>query len=164
MNLRRWVALGATAAVAVTVAVTGRSALASARAKKGIVGAWYVDTQGAPFVPHGMLFHADGTLSLTNPDAAEATNSSSAGYGQWKLVRGKVQGRFFEVNADKGTNQFTTLLVVTFTVTVDGDLFLGPASASYYDKDKQLVQGPLPAHLIGQRFEVHGPVPDPQIP
>jgi hypothetical protein len=157
------------AVAAVTAAVTaivigGQSMLAHAQGKKNIVGAWYVDTVGAPFVPHGMLFHADGTLSLTNPDAAEATNSSSAGYGQWRLDRGKVHGRFFEVNADKNTNLFTTLLVVTFTIKVDGDTFMGLATAEYFDKDRRRVQGPFPAELLGQRFEVTGPIPDPKIP
>jgi hypothetical protein len=111
-----------------------------------------------------MLFHADKTLSLTNPDAAEATNSSSAGYGQWQVDKKTISGRFFEVNADKTTNKFTTLLIVTFTVTVDGDRFAGPATAEYYDKDRRLVQGPFPAELLGQRFEVTGPIPDPKIP
>lgn len=126
-----------------------------------VVGAWYVDTVGAPFLPHGMLFHADGTLSLTNPDAAEAANSSSAGYGQWEAAGREVRGRFFEVNADKTTNQFTTLLVVTFRIRLDGRRFSGPATAEYFDGDRRLVQGPFPATLLGQRFEVSGPIPDP---
>lgn len=133
----------------------------SANVSSEIVGAWYVDTVGAPFVPHGIIFHADRTLVLTNPDAAEAQNSSSSGYGAWRQSRRTVTGRFFEVNADKTTNQFTTLLVVTFTVTVHGDTFTGPASASYYDGEQNLVAGPFPATLEGQRFEVTGPVPDP---
>lgn len=128
-----------------------------------IVGAWYVDTVGAPFVPHGITFHIDGTLDLTNPDAAEATNSSSAGMGAWTLAstRNGVRGRFFEVNADKTTNLFTSILVVTFKVTVSGDTFSGPASASYFDGDRNLIAGPFPATLKGQRFTVDGLVPDP---
>lgn len=128
---------------------------------KGIVGAWYVDTVGAPFEPHGITFHADQTLDLTNPDAAEATNSSSAGMGAWETgTKNVYKGRFFEVNADKTTNKFTTILVVTFQITVNGDKFSGPASASYFDGDRNLVNGPFPATLHGQRFEVTGPVPD----
>lgn len=128
-----------------------------------ISGAWYVDTVGAPFVPHGMTFHDDGTLDLTNPDAAEATNSSSAGMGSWTwipLING-ARGRFFEVNADKVTNQFTSILIVTFEFRVSGDVFTGPATARYYDGNKNLIDGPFPATLRGQRFPVDGPVPDP---
>jgi len=131
-----------------------------------ITGAWYVDTCGAPFAPHGITFHDDGSLDLTNPDAAEATNSSSAGMGSWNWVllpgggRG-AYGRFFEVNADKATNQFTSLLIVTFEFRVSGDTFTGPATARYYDGDRNLVAGPFPATLRGQRFAVDGPIPDP---
>lgn len=163
IRIRTWTVVALFIAVTATALAVGAT-MARAGIKRDIVGAWYVDTVGAPFVPHGMLFHADGTLSLTNPDAAEAANSSSAGYGQWRLERGKVQGRFFEVNADKATNQFTTLLVVTFTIKVDGDTFTGPATAEYFDKDRKRVQGPFPASLLGQRFEVTGPIPDPKIP
>lgn len=128
-----------------------------------ITGAWYVDTAGAPFAPHGMTFHDDGSLDLTNPDAAEANNSSSAGMGTWtwEALRNGARGRFFEVNADKATNQFTSILVVTFQFTVSGDTFTGPASASYYDGNRHLIAGPFPATLHGQRFTVDGPIPDP---
>jgi hypothetical protein len=75
--------------------------------------------------------------------------------------KSSYKGTFFEVNADKSTNAFTTLLVVTFEVTVNGDRFEGPASASYYDGNRNLVDGPFPATLKGQRFTVGGPIPDP---
>jgi hypothetical protein len=116
---------------------------------------------GAPFEPHGIIFHADGTMILTNPDAAEAQNSSSAGYGVWIKTKNGVKGRFFEVNADKTTNKFTTILVVDFSLTVDGNRFTGPATATYYDGSRAVVAGPFPAELKGQRFTITGPVPDP---
>lgn len=148
-------------AAAVALVAAGHPADA-ATGKASIVGAWYVDTVGAPFEPHGITFHADGTLDLTNPDAAEATNSSSAGMGAWQQTpKGSARGRFFEVNADKTTNQFTSILVVTFEFTVSGDTFTGPASASYFDGNRNLIAGPFPATLRGQRFAVDGPVPDP---
>jgi hypothetical protein len=110
-----------------------------------------------------MTFHDDGTLDLTNPDAAEATNSSSAGMGSWDwfpLING-AKGRFFEVNADKTTNKFTSILIVTFEFRVSGDTFTGPATARYYDGNRNLIAGPYPATLRGQRFPVNGPIPDP---
>jgi len=157
------------AVVIVTLIGIGGMGLVSsppAEAANGnIVGAWYVDTVGAPFEPHGMVFHNDGTLVLTNPDAAEATNSSSAGMGVWAFgAKATARGRFFEVNADKSANEFTTILVVTFEFTVTGDTFSGPASASYFDGDRHLVAGPFPATLKGQRFTVDGPIPDPIAP
>jgi hypothetical protein len=155
-----WIVLVVMAVVA-GLTLTGHSP-AEATKGKGVVGAWYVDTIGAPFAPHGITFHADGTLDLTNPDAAEATNSSSAGMGSWVAFgKDEVRGQFFEVNADKGTNQFTTLLVVKFEIKVSDLTFRGPANASYYDGNRNLVNGPFPAMLRGQRFDVDSPVPDP---
>lgn len=137
---------------------------AQATSGKSVVGAWYVDTLGAPFAPHGISFHSDGIIDLTNPDAAEAQNSSSAGMGEWVATKNGVKGSFFEVNADKSTNQFTTLLIVNFEIRVDGNRFEGPATASYYDGNRNLVAGPFPATLKGQRYTVGGPIPDPVEP
>lgn len=162
MSKRWWAAFLAVLFLPIGI-VTAQQA--NAANGKSIVGAWYVDTVGAPFEPHGITFHADGTLDLTNPDAAEAQNSSSAGMGAWQVTKNdNARGRFFEVNADKTTNQFTSILVVTFEFTVNGDTFSGPASASYYDGNRNLIAGPFPATLKGQRFTVDGPVPDPLVP
>lgn len=135
------------------------SAGASANTRGDIVGAWYVDAVGAPFAPHAMLFHDDGTVEITNPDAAEATNSSSDGMGAWIERHHQIVGQFLEVNADKATNKFTTNLIVTFTLTVDGDSFSGPANATYYDGNGQAVAGPFPATLKGQRITSDSPAP-----
>jgi len=159
MSRRGWILF--TAILLIVPALVGAGSIAQAGKGKSAVGAWYVDTVGAPFAPHGITFHADGTLVLTNPDAAEATNSSSAGMGSWVATSSGARGQFFEVNADKTTNQFTTILVVTFSITVTNTGFNGPASASYYDGNRNLVAGPFPATLVGQRFEVDSPVPDP---
>lgn len=147
--------LGVGVVVAATLAVT---TVASANART-IVGAWYVDAVGAPFAPHAMLFHDDGTVEITNPDAAEATNSSSDGMGAWIERHHQIVGQFLEVNADKATNKFTTNLIVTFTLTVDGDSFSGPANATYYDGNGQAVAGPFPATLKGQRITSDSPAP-----
>ena len=160
---RSWRAMCALAliAAAVVALTVGIREDADASKGKGIVGAWYVDTLGAPFAPHGISFHADGIVDLTNPDAAEATNSSSAGMGEWVTTKNGIKGVFIEVNADKTTNQFTTLLEVTFEVKVTGNTFQGPAVARYFDGDRNLVAGPFPADLRGQRICVGCPVPNP---
>jgi len=147
--------------ILVALMTLGLVAQSQAGDKKDIIGAWYVDTIGAPFAPHGISFHADGIIDLTNPDAAEATNSSSAGMGEWVATKDGFKGSFFEVNADKTTNKFTTLLIVRFEVKVSGLTFRGPATAEYYDGNRNLVNGPFPAMLKGQRFTVGGPIPDP---
>src|SRR5688572_22640792 len=147
--------------IVVTLMTVGMVSVSEAADKKAIIGAWYVDTCGAPFAPHGISFHADGIVDLTNPDAAEAQNSSSAGMGEWIATKDGYKGAFFEVNADKTTNKFTTLLVVKFEVKVNGNTFNGPATAEYFDGNRTLVAGPFPATLKGQRFTVTGPVPDP---
>lgn len=161
-----WAVTGVMLVVLVVLAallLTGRQP-AGATSVSPIIGAWYVDTVGAPFAPHGISFHADGIIDLTNPDAAEATNSSSAGMGEWVATKNGIKGSFFEVNADKTTNQFTTLLIVKFEIRVNGNTFRGPATAEYYDNNRRLVNGPFPATLKGQRFTVNGPVPDPVEP
>lgn len=163
MTRRRWLLSHLTLVVlaAITLMTVGSATPSEASDKKAIIGAWYVDTLGAPFAPHGISFHADGIIDLTNPDAAEATNSSSAGMGEWVATRNGFKGVFIEVNADKTTNDFTTLLQVTFEVKVNGNKFQGPAVAQYFDGNRNLVAGPFPADLRGQRITVGGPVPDP---
>jgi hypothetical protein len=153
------VAVLVAAVLAFVIADRGDAAVVAADRDRGIVGAWYVDTVGAPFAPHAMIFHSDGTVQITNPDAAEKTNSSSAGYGAWKATRGGFEGQFLEVNADKTTNLFTTNLMVTFRVVVHGDRFDGPAAATYYNRDGQPVQGPFPATLKGQRITTDSGAP-----
>ena len=73
-----------------------------------IVGAWRVDAEGAPFVPHMALFHADGTLLIHNPDAGNPQTSDSLGVGAWK-VDGEhpqtISGVFEEIMADRETHQ-----------------------------------------------------------
>lgn len=161
MKAKLWTAavtVAVLSAVIATVAAGSGPAQATDH-DRGIVGSWYVDTVGAPFAPHAMIFSSDGTVQITNPDAAEKSNSSSAGYGAWKAVRGGYVGQFLEVNADKTTNQFTTNLMVRFRIMLHGDRFDGPADATYYNADGKAVDGPFPATLKGQRISVDSGAP-----
>jgi hypothetical protein len=126
-----------------------------------IVGSWYVDAVGAPFAPHVAMLHADSTMVMANPDAAEKTNSSSAGMGAWRSMREcTVAVQFLEVNADKASNAFTGTLIVTGQLTITGDdAFTGPVKARYYNSQGQLSAGPFPATLNGQRIGVGTPAP-----
>lgn len=122
-----------------------------------IVGAWRVDAEGALFVPHLALFHADGTLLIHNPDAGNPHTSDSLGVGAWKVDGEHPQriiGVFEEIMADRETHQCVERLRVTFTLTLDGThAFTGPAEATSYHPDgtKQNEQ-PYPAILRGTRI------------
>ncbi|HLV97291.1 MAG TPA: hypothetical protein VKT82_01320 [Ktedonobacterales bacterium] len=130
-----------------------------AQGQASIVGAWRVDAEGAPFVPHVALFHADGTCLLHNPDAGNPHTSDSLGVGAWK-VEGEhaqtIMGVFEEINADRDTHQCVSGLRVTFTLTLDGaNAFRGPAEATYYAPDgSRLHDQTHQATLIGIRIAV----------
>ena len=122
-----------------------------------IVGAWRVDVEGAPFVPHMVLFHADGTLLIHNPDAGNPQTSDSLGVGAWKVALERPQsiiGVFEEIMADRETHQDAGRLRVAFTLTLDGtDKFRGPAEATYYAPDGTKLQDQVhQATLIGIRI------------
>lgn len=153
------------ALVIVNFAPSANAAVVARDNGRTVVGAWYVDTIGAPFLGHNMAFLSDGIVLIDNPDAAEANNSSSSGKGAWaKNRQGQIVGQFLEVNAYKSgplANKFWSNLVVTFTLTVRGDRFEGPASATYYDGKRQPIPGlaDLGATLKGQRITVDSPPP-----
>ena len=148
---------------AVVLLVVGAAGLANADSDgRSVAGmTYYVDTCGAPFAPHSVIFHADGTLTFDFPDAAEKNNSASTGNGKWRVKNNKVIGRFFEINADRATNKATGTLVVTFTLTVKGRTFEGPALATYNDTAGVPIPGleDLPANLKGQRQDIGDPAP-----
>ena len=121
-----------------------------------VIGVWYVNAVGAPFQPHIATFHSDGTMLIDNPEAGDPHTSDSAGMGPWQVDpngNGNVyDGKFEEINADRTTNQFVSTLIVTFTITVTGNTFTGPAQANYYNPDGSFQQGPYPATLNGTRL------------
>ena len=135
---------------------------ASANAGSGnpnsVVGVWFVNAIGAPFQPHLATFHSDGTMLIDNPEAGDPHTSDSAGMGPWQIDRhGKgnvIDGKFEEINADRKTHAFVSTLIVTFTITVNGDTFTGPAQATYYNPDGTIQAGPFPATLNGRRIEL----------
>ena len=122
-----------------------------------IVGAWRVDAEGAPFVPHVALFHADGTLLIHNPDAGNPQTSDSLGVGAWKVAGEHpttIRGVFEEIMADRETHQCAHRLRVTFLLTLDGaNAFCGPAEATSYAPDGTKLQNRAhQATLIGIRI------------
>ncbi len=123
-----------------------------------VVGAWSVLAHGAPFEPHVMVFHQDGTLEIDNPEAGDQHTSDSAGYGAWRVdphQANVIIGRFQEVNADRVTGALTSYLIVTFTIRVQGNTFSSTtaALATYYDAFWHKLDGPYPATLAGIRIQ-----------
>lgn len=121
-----------------------------------IVGAWRVDAEGAPFVPHVALFHADGTCLIHNPDAGNPHSSDSLGVGVWKVDEDRpntIMGVFEEIAADRASHQYVHQLRVTFTLTLEGaHAFTGPAEATYSTAQGTKQHETHPAKLIGTRI------------
>jgi len=97
------------------------------------------------------IFHSDGTMLQTNPDAGDPNTSDSNGAGVWTLVAGGIKGKFVEVTADRTTRRFVSRGEISFVVHVRGDSLSGTASAIFYDEEGRQTRGPLSATLEGRR-------------
>jgi hypothetical protein len=120
---------------------------------KGIVGAWFVKMPEAPFHYHMLIFHADGTVVQSNPDAGDAHTSDSSGMGAWSVDNGRVIGKFVEVTADRTTRQFVSRGEISFNIDVRGDTIDGDGSARFYDVNGALNGGPVSFTLFGTRVK-----------
>jgi hypothetical protein len=123
------------------------------------VGVWFVNAVGASFQPHLATFHSDGTMLIDNPESGDLHTSDSAGMGPWQTQHDDqghtvIVGKFEEINADRTTHQFVSTLIVTFTLTVTGDTFTGPAQATYFNPDGTTQAGPFSATLNGTRIQL----------
>jgi hypothetical protein len=100
-----------------------------------IVGSWRVQTVGAPYPDHVMVFHADGTFLIHNPtDVQENPNDAgggthdSVGVGAWEFHGHQVIGTFLELNAFVNNGQPAPDIMVTFKLELStSDHFAGPA-------------------------------------
>jgi hypothetical protein len=123
------------------------------------VGVWFVNAVGASFQPHLATFHSDGTMLIDNPESGDLHTSDSAGMGPWQTQHDDqghtvIVGKFEEINADRTTHQFVSTLIVTFTLTVTGDTFTGPAQTTYFNPDGTTQAGPFSATLNGTRIQL----------
>lgn len=127
---------------------------------KDIVGVWEVDAV-APYRPHLFTFHADGTMTTTNPtnvqenpSAPHGGTNDSLGMGVWRVEKKGndryVVGTFEQLNAFADNHQPTDKLSVSFKVklTNGGNGFDGPASAT-------VGADTLGSHLTGIRLTVN---------
>ena len=116
-----------------------------------IVGTWLVKTPEAPFPYHMFVFHSDGTMQQSNPDAGDPNTSDSSGMGVWAADADRVKGKFVEVTADRTTRRFVSRGEISFLIKVNGDALSGTATAVFYDVEGRRLRGPLAATLNGQR-------------
>lgn len=149
ISTRRWIRPGArnVATVLALVLLAGRVVAADA-----VVGVWVVEAVDAPFPHHVFVFHADGTMQQANPDAGTAGLSGSDGMGLWVREGATVNGKFVEIVADRSSRTFESRGEISFKLTVDGDTFVGTASASFFGADGTLIRGPMPTPLSGSRL------------
>lgn len=116
-----------------------------------ITGAWLVKSPEAPFPYHMFVFHSDGTMLQSNPDAGDPNTSDSNGVGVWTPVAGRIKGKFVEVTADRTTRRFVSRGEISFLIQVNGDALRGTASAVFYDEEGRQTKGPLTTTLEGRR-------------
>jgi hypothetical protein len=73
-----------------------------------IVGTWLVKTPEAPFPYHMFVFHSDGTVQQSNPDAGDSETSDSNAMGVWVPEGDSIKGRIVEITADRTTRHFVS--------------------------------------------------------
>lgn len=118
---------------------------------RGVVGTWIVRDSDAPFPIHMYVFNSDGTMQQANPDAGNPNSSDSDGRGIWVKERGRIQGKWVEIIADRVTHKFTETGEISFVLSVDGDRLKGSRSARFFDVDGKAVQGPFEGTFSGTR-------------
>jgi hypothetical protein len=116
-----------------------------------IVGAWSVKIPEAPFHYHVFVFHSDGTMQQSNPDAGDPNTSDSNGMGVWVADGDRIKGKFVEITADRTNHQFVSRGEISFSIKVNGNAFSGTASAIFYDANGRQLRSPITATLTGQR-------------
>ena len=116
-----------------------------------IVGTWVVRVPEAPFPLHMFVFHSDGTVGQSNPDAGDPNTSDSNAMGVWVPDGQEIKGKLVEITADRTTRQFVSRGEISFRLRVSSNAFSGTASATFYDAGGRRLRGPLSATLEGQR-------------
>jgi hypothetical protein len=120
-------------------------------APPNIVGAWVVKIPDAPFPMHMFVFHSDGTVQQSNPDAGDSKTSDSNLMGAWRAGGDHYTGKLVEVTADRATHEFATRGEISFALKVNGNTFEGTASATFYDAAGHQIRGPIQVRMEGDR-------------
>jgi hypothetical protein len=116
-----------------------------------IIGTWLVTIPEAPFPLHMFVFHSDGTVQQSNPDAGNPNTSDSSAMGVWLADHDGIRGKLVELTADRSTHQFISRGEISFSLKVDGNALSGTAIATFYDSTGQSIRGPIQATLKGER-------------
>jgi len=117
-----------------------------------IVGAWLVTIPEAPFPYHLLIFHADGTVHQSNPDAGDANTSDSALMGAWTTSANGIKAKLVEVTADRNSHKFVSRVEISFWIQVSGDAMTGTATAVSLDREGKRIREAVAATLSGQRI------------
>jgi hypothetical protein len=120
-------------------------------ASSDVVGAWLVKIPDAPFPLHMFVFHSDGTVEQSNPDAGDPSTSDSNLMGAWRADGDDYTGKVVEITADRTSHQFAARGEVSFALKVSGNTFDGTASATFFDASGQRIRGPLQVKMEGKR-------------
>jgi hypothetical protein len=97
------------------------------------------------------VFHSDGTVEQSNPDAGDPDTSDSNLMGAWLADGDGFKGKVIELTADRTTHRFVSRGEISFALKVSGNVFSGTAHAVFYDVNGQQVRGPLQTRLEGER-------------
>src|ERR1700747_1588952 len=79
---------------------------ASVRPGAPIVGVGVVRAPEAPFPLHMFVFHPDGTVEQSNPDAGDPNTSDSNLMGVWAADGASVRGKLGEGARDRPPHRF----------------------------------------------------------
>jgi hypothetical protein len=116
-----------------------------------IVGTWIVSIPDAPFPIHMFVFHSDGTVVQSNPEAGDPNTSDSNLMGVWVRAGDAFQGRLVEITADRATHGFVSRGDITYRLTVSGNALHGNATAVFHDADWHQIGIPIQTTLTGER-------------
>jgi hypothetical protein len=98
------------------------------------------------------VFNADGTMQQANPDAGDPRTSDSDGKGVWIKNGDRIKGKWMEIVADRTTHKFAGRTEVSYDIQVNIDTFTGTLTASVFDDNGALTEGPTsPTPLEGKR-------------
>lgn len=136
---------------AVGVALLCLAGCQEAHNSPDVVGAWIVKIPDAPFPLHMFVFHSDGTVEQSNPDAGDANTSDSNLMGAWRADSDGYSGRVVEITADRASRQFAARGEITFALKVSGNTFSGTANATFFDASGHRVREPLQVKMEGER-------------
>ena len=117
-----------------------------------VVGAWLLKMPTAPYPYHLFIFHADGTVIQSNPDAGDPRTSDSNLMGAWTTAGTQVTAKLVETSADRTTHQFVSRTELAISLQVQLNALHGTGTASVFDATGKLDGTPHPFTFDGDRI------------